>query len=175
MKPDFPALTTPRLLLRAMTAEDIPALVKYANNPKIAERVLNIPYPYREHDAIFRMSKVLQGFNRNTHFSFAMILTAAQELVGEIGLYPMPENKQGQMAYWVAEPYWGRGLASEAVAAVLAFGFSALSLDLIFAECKRDNLGSIRVLEKNGMRAVGTGRSVEQYYLRNEEKQEPKT
>lgn len=161
---DFPELSTTRLLLRAMTEADIPALVKYANNPKIAERVLNIPYPYREYDAIFRMSKVLQGFNRKNHFSFAMILEETQELIGEIGLHPLPGGKQGQLAYWVAEPYWGKGLATEAVAAVLDFGLFTLSLELIFAECKRDNLGSIRVLEKNAMQAVGTGRSVEQYY-----------
>lgn len=163
---DFPELTTSRLLLRAMTPADIPALVKYANNRKIADRVLNVPYPYREHDAIFRMSKVLQGFNRKTHYSFAIILKETSELIGEIGLHPLPGNKQGQTAYWLAEPLWGQGLVSEALAAILDFGFSTLELDLIFAECKRDNIGSIRVLEKNDMKAVGTGRSVEQYYRR---------
>lgn len=62
-----------------------------------------------------------------------------------------------------------QGLATEALAAILKFGFQERQLQLIFGECKLDNIGSIRVLEKNHLRAVGTGRSVEQYYIKEED------
>lgn len=166
---DFLILNTNRLQLRVLEDGDLPALVRYANNRKIADRVLNIPFPYRQTDAFFRLSKVQQGFAKKSGFSFAIIHQAEQELVGEIGLHPLPNGTQGQVAYWIAEPYWGQGLATEALAAILKFGFQERQLQLIFGECKRDNVGSIRVLEKNHLRAVGTGRSVEQYYIKEED------
>ena len=165
---DFPLLTTKRLRLRVLESGDLPTLVRYANNRKIADRVLNVPYPYREPDAVFRLSKVVEGFKKRTHFSFAIVHQSAAELIGEIGLHPLPNGTQGQVAYWIAEPFWGQGFATEAVQAVLAFGFQELALELIFGECKQDNVSSIRVLEKNRMRAVGTARSVEQFYIKRE-------
>ena len=169
---DTPALITDRLQLRRLEENDLPALVRYANNRKIADRVLNIPFPYRQLDAMLRLGKVRQGFQQRTHFSFAIIHLEAAELIGEIGLHPLPNNTQGQVAYWIAEPYWGQGLATEAVQAVLSFGFQQLHLQLIYGECKRDNLASVRVLEKNKMQAVGTGRSVEQYFIKQEDWEE---
>ncbi|MEO0873508.1 MAG: GNAT family N-acetyltransferase [Bacteroidota bacterium] len=165
---DFPILNTSRLQLRVLEEKDLPDLVRYANNRKVADRVLNIPFPYRQVDAFLRLSKVRQGFANESGFSFAIIHQAAQELVGEIGLHPLPNGTQGQIAYWIAEPYWGQGLATEAVAAILKFGFQERQLQLIFGECKLDNAGSIRVLEKNHLQAVGTGRLVEQYYIKEE-------
>ena len=165
---DRPSLYSPRLCLRVMSHEDLPALIKYANNSAVAERIINIPYPFREPDAAMRLSRNLQGFNRKTHYTFAIVLRETDELIGEVGLHPLPNRTQGQLAYWIGEPYWGKGLATEAVRAVLSFGFNDLALQLIFAECKVDNFGSIRVLEKNGMTAVGRGQAVEQYYLKAE-------
>ena len=58
----FPVLHTPRLLMRKITVGDIPSLVKYANNKKISGNIINIPYPYEEPNAVFRISSVHQGF-----------------------------------------------------------------------------------------------------------------
>ncbi len=58
----FPELNTKRLKLRKIQVEDIPSLVKYANNKKISDHILNIPYPYQEPDAVFRISYIVQGF-----------------------------------------------------------------------------------------------------------------
>ncbi len=101
---DFPVLNTPRLCLRVLEQEDFPKLVRYANNRKIAERVLNIPFPYRELDAVFRLAKVRQGFKKG---QFSIIDQSVGELVGEIGIHPLPDGTQGQVAYWIAEPFWG--------------------------------------------------------------------
>lgn len=51
----FPELTTNRLKLRKIQVDDVSSLVKYANNKKISDSVLNIPYPYQEPDAVFRI------------------------------------------------------------------------------------------------------------------------
>ena len=59
------------------------------------------------------------------------------------------------MGYWIARSFWGRGYATEAASAFLAFGFRELGLHRIWAWCIAENLASARVLEKIGMRQEG--------------------
>ncbi|MBC9932550.1 GNAT family N-acetyltransferase [Chitinophaga qingshengii] len=164
----FPTLYTPRLILRKIDAADIPALLKYANNKKISDYVLNIPHPYQEPDAVFRISYVWQGFKQQNRFVFAIILKDNEELIGEVGLH-LDNNKQvAQLAYWVGEPFWGKGMATEAVKAVLRFGFQQLNLQQIFADCKQENTASVKVLTNNGMINDSMTGSILQYYLTQE-------
>lgn len=164
----FPTLYSPRLILRKIDAADIPALLKYANNKKISDYVLNIPHPYQEPDAVFRISYVWQGFKQQTRFVFALILKDSEELIGEVGLH-LDNNKQvAQLAYWVGEPFWGKGLATESVRAVLHFGFHQLNLQQIFADCKQENIASMKVLTNNGMINGSVTGSILQYYLTGE-------
>lgn len=144
----FPELHTERLHLRQLNIDDVDALVRHANNPRIAENILNIPYPYREHDAVFRISFVVQGFKERKRFVFAIIDKSTNALIGEISLHL--NGNMAQMAYWLGETFWGQKLTTEAVAAVLQFGFERLELELIYAECHEDNIASHKVLLKNG-------------------------
>ncbi len=160
----FPALHTPRLHLRRIEVEDIPALVKYANNRKISEYILNIPHPYGEPQAVFRISYVVQGFKNRTRYVFAIVPKASGELIGEISLHL--ENKTtAQLGYWVGEPFWNQGIATEAIGAVLKFGFEKLYLGLIYATCHEENGASGKVLLKNGLMRHHTNGSVEQYRI----------
>lgn len=146
----FPLLHTPRLKLRKIDIDDISSLLKYGNNQKISKYVLNIPYPYTEPDAVFRISYVVQGFNKKSRFVFSIVLKESQEFIGEISLHHMDDGKSAQLAYWLGEPFWNRGIVTEAIEAIVAFGFEKLNLTLIFAECHIENLASQKVLEKNG-------------------------
>ena len=148
----FPMLHTPRLTLRKLEVEDLSSLVKYANNKTIADNIINIPHPYREPDAAFRMSYVVQGFKQKTRFVFAIIWKESGELIGEISLHLLDKNTpHGQLAYWIGEPFWNRGITTEAVEAVLDFGFKKLNLDLIYADCYAHNIASQKVLLNNKM------------------------
>ncbi len=164
----FPELHTPRLKLARLTADDIPALVRYANNRKISDQVLNIPHPYDEPDAVFRISYVLQGFKSKARYVFAITLRERAELIGEIGLHLDNGGKIAQLGYWVGEPFWNKGIASESVKAALTFGFGKLGLDLVYATCHIDNPASARVLEKNGMTQRSINGNVAQYVLSKE-------
>src|SRR5215203_5117272 len=119
----FPELNTKRLTLRQISIEDVPSLLKYANNKKISDNILNIPYPYGEPDAVFRISYVVQGFKNKARYIFAIIFQESKELVGEISLHLDNRKNIGQLGYWVGEPFWGKGIATEAAKAVLKFGF----------------------------------------------------
>jgi [ribosomal protein S5]-alanine N-acetyltransferase len=163
----FPLLPTPRLLLRQLTADDIPALVRYANNPNIARYVLNIPHPYGEPEAVFRIGYVVQGFKAKSRYVFAIYHKQRGEIIGEISLHLDSLQPIAQLAYWVGEPFWGQGIATEATAAILQYGFYKLGLAFVFAECVEENAASQRVLLKNGMEKMGTSGAVLQFKITN--------
>lgn len=165
----FPLLNTERLKLRKIKAEDIPSLIKYANNKKIAEKILNMPYPYSEPQAVFRLSYVSQGFKNRSRFVFSIELKETQEFIGEISLHLEIQNNKAQIGYWVGEPFWNRGIASEAVKAVLEFGFETLNLEKIYGTCAVKNIASGKVMENNGMKNINTNGAVGLYEIKKEE------
>jgi len=166
---DFPELYTDRLKLRKIQVEDIPLLVKYANNKKVSDYILNIPYPYQEYDAVFRISYVQQGFKANARYVFAIVLKETGEFVGEISLHLDNQKNMAQLAYWIGESLWNNGFVTEAIKAILKFGFENLNLDLIYATCEEDNTASMRVLQKNGISNTGISGSVYQYTIKKQE------
>lgn len=62
---------------------------------------------------------------------------------------------KAESGYWLAEYHWNNGYITEAVKAVIAFGFEQLNLKRIFATHFVDNNASGRVLEKAGMKKEG--------------------
>ncbi|MEO0733100.1 MAG: GNAT family N-acetyltransferase [Bacteroidota bacterium] len=150
----FPKLFTERLTLRKLEPEDLPRLVRYANNRKIADYIANIPHPYREPDAAFRIGYVLKGFKEKSRFVFAIALRESGEFIGEISLHLTdPARKHAQLAYWLGEPYWNQGYATEAIGAILTFGFDQADYALIYGDCRPENQASTRVMQKNRMQA----------------------
>lgn len=164
----FPRLYTQRLCLRKLEPDDILALVRLANNRKISDHVLNIPNPYSEPDAVFRISYVFQGFKNKARYVFAITLKETGEFVGEIGLHHTNSREEAQLGYWIGEPFWNHGFATEAIAAVLKFGFTQLNLKLVFATVNMDNAASAKVLLKNGFIRFGPEESVIQYRITKE-------
>ena len=147
----FPQLTTDRLLLRKLTVADLPTLIQNVNNPDIARQILNIPYPYGEADAVARLHLVNQGFENRQRYVFAITVQGENEVIGEIGLNINKEHNHAEFGYWITESHWGKGIASEATAAILKFGFEQLKIHKIFATHFEDNPASGRVMQKNGM------------------------
>ena len=165
----FPELNTPRLTLRKIQVEDIDALVQYANNRNISDHILNIPYPYQEPNAVFRISYVVQGFKNKTRYVFALVLKARAELIGEISLHLDNDKSKAELGYWVGEPFWGKGIATEAAGAILQFGFEKLGLPLIYATCHAENNASAKVLLKNGVTQHNVNGNVILYWITKQE------
>lgn len=147
----FPELHTERLHLRRIRLSDFNSLIRYANNEKISDQIINIPYPYKEEDAVTRMNFVLQGFQNQERYVFAITLKDQDELIGEIGIHLDKTNDSAQVGYWIGETFWGQGIVSEALAAILKFGFEELNLNKIYATHYPDNIASGRIMQKNGM------------------------
>lgn len=170
---------TPQLKLRRMELSDLPSLIKYANNKKIAANIFNISYPYKESDAVFRYNVILQGLENENRYIFAITYKTHNELIGEIGLNIDKEHNRAEVGYWIAEEFWGQGIATEALGAALSFGFKSLKLNKIFATRFLDNVSSEKVLTKNGMikeaeliehyKIDGVYKSINQYRLTKKE------
>jgi RimJ/RimL family protein N-acetyltransferase len=147
-----PVLETERLFLRAPKLDDAKIIARLANNRKIAEMTTLIPHPYGIDDArawIESLSEEGQGW------TFA--ITAKAEggaLIGACG-YGRRHEDEPEIGYWISEPYWGRGYATEAVRAVIDHLFSVTDLDALDAGCRVTNLASRRVIEKCGFQWTG--------------------
>lgn len=148
----FPLLRTDRFILRQLRIADFPSLVQHANNRKIADRIINLKFPFREPDAAFRLAYVNKGFKQKTHYCFAII--HEEMCIGEISLHLTKDRTGAELGYWLGEAYWNQGFVSEAIPAVVNFGWERLSLQRIQASCDTDNLASQRVLEKSGFREL---------------------
>ncbi len=151
--------------LRPWRLDDAPALVKYANNRKIWLNLRDLfPHPYTPDDARAFLERAvgaacapLSGVSPPT----VLAIATAEEAIGGIGLSPNQDVHRltAEMGYWLAEPYWGRGIMSEAVAGFADYGFEQFGLVRIYAEPYAYNAASCRVLEKAGFVLEGRLRS----------------
>ena len=87
--------------------------------------------------------------------SWTVVDQATQEIAGEASLGLLTETGEFEAGYILSRSYWGRGLGTELLKGLLAYGFSKLSLNHIVAVTHPDNAASIRVMEKCGMTFVG--------------------
>ncbi|MEO1625864.1 MAG: GNAT family N-acetyltransferase [Bacteroidota bacterium] len=147
----FPELQTARLCLNQLQAADIPRILRYANEQKIADMTQNIPHPYSEESAIFWINNAHQGFVRADQYTFAIRLEEDRAFIGGVGLRLASKHRRAELGYWLALPFWGQGYMTEAVAAVLQFGFEQLKLHKIHATHLEENLASGKVMQKCGM------------------------
>jgi len=161
----FPKLSSTRLHLRQANNADIPTLVRYIDK-SISDQIINFPHPYTEQDAIDRLAFIQNGFLNKQRYVFAICLQNNEKLIGEIGLHLNQENNTAETGYWIAQPYWGKGIASEALALAITFGFEQLDLDKISATHYLDNMPSGKVLINNGMVKTAI---LEDYYMVNNE------
>jgi RimJ/RimL family protein N-acetyltransferase len=139
-------------MLRSLELKDAQRIAALANNWKIASMVSRVRHPYTEEDARSFLAQVNSPSARRHVFA----VTRDNVFIGCIGIERLkPDSGDLGLGYWLGEPCWGRGLASEAGRAIVAFGFGALGLSRIMAGHFVDNPVSARVLEKLGFRYIG--------------------
>ena len=146
-------IRTPRLTLRPFNEGDIDAMVALLNDWEVAQWLAIPPFPYRRADARFYVDHVRANHEAGPATEFAIALTEGDGVVGSIGL--RMKSADAAIGYWLGQPYWGRGYASEAVGAVVAYGFGSLGLERLEAETDPENQRSERVLAKLGFRPIG--------------------
>ena len=139
--------------IREWRMDDLPALLKYANNERIAINLRDrFPHPYSE-EAGRRWLEYLAVEKPVT----AWAIEVGGEAAGSIGLqlHSDVERVSAEIGYWLGQPFWNRGIVSEALRAVTARAFDRFSLTRIYALPFADNAPSVRVLEKAGYALEG--------------------
>jgi RimJ/RimL family protein N-acetyltransferase len=155
----FPRLATERLLLRAFVPADASTVERLAGAWQVAETTLTIPHPYPPGAAAAWIETHATGWDSGKRLTLAIcVAEPPQELVGAIGLTLAGEHAHAELGYWIAAAMWGRGYATEAARAVVAFGFATLGLHRIHARHFVRNAASGRVMQKIGMRLEGVHR-----------------
>ncbi|KEO90446.1 hypothetical protein EH31_10180 [Erythrobacter longus] len=142
---DRPQLTTENLLLRRPNEDDIGAIIDAVGDWEVACRLARVPHPYGEEDARFFLEHVVPS-----EWTWAITLKGSDQLIGAVGLTPEETADTAELGYWLAKPYWGRGIATAAARAVVSFGLDQLRLPFIKSGYFVENPTSGRVLQKLG-------------------------
>jgi ribosomal-protein-alanine N-acetyltransferase len=135
-------------VLRPFEPGDVHVVEREASRVEIA-RMMAIPHPYPKGGAAAWIARTQPGRD------FAIELRESGEVVGAITITAQKEHGRASLGYWCAVAHWGRGYATEAVRAVIDYGFRDLGLNRVWAQCYGDNPASRRVLEKVGMTYEG--------------------
>ena len=162
----FPEIITERLILKELKAVDILDIVKFASNKNISVFTLNIPFPYSEKDAIYWINLANQGFKNGTNMIFGIRLKPENKFIGGIGFSIEQRFNRAEIGYWIAEPFWRNGYATEATKAVIEYGFVNLSLNKFTSSHFSKNAVSGKVMENSGMFKEGV---LKEHVLKNSE------
>lgn len=142
-----------RSTVRSWRAGDADALVRHANNRKIADNLRDrFPFPYTKKDA----REFLRTARRQAPETFFAI-DVDGSAAGGIGfvLQTDVDRVSSEIGYWLAEPFWGRGIVTEALVAMSAYAIDRHGLTRLYAVPFADNAASSRVLEKAGYHLEG--------------------
>jgi len=138
------------LILRKWKESDAEALLKYAGNPKITAMM-------SDGFASLATPKGAAKFIAFANSGEDKIYRAIElngEVIGGIGVSVQTDiyRKNAELGYWLAEPFWGKGIISEAIRIMISEAFEQLDITRIFARPFHTNKASHRVLEKAGFR-----------------------
>jgi RimJ/RimL family protein N-acetyltransferase len=146
-------IETERLILREFRLDDWSDVVAYWSDPRYQRfypEIADVEGAVR--DLVGRFVAAQAEQPRRT-WQLAIVTEADARLIGNCGVRVNdPDLAEGNIGYELNPRDWGHGYATEAARAILDFGFAELGLRRVWAECVADNVGSVRVLEKLGMR-----------------------
>lgn len=168
-------IETERLILRPFNEQDCEAMFRIQSNPEMTRYTPDEPWKSIE-DAyaflnfatrLYKNDKIIEGFR----YFFAVVESASDKVNGYCGLGgPEFDRTLTEVFYSIDCPCWGKGYATETTKALLKYGFTNLNLNKIVGFADKDNIASIRVLEKAGLERIGniTGLPEENKYFNGE-------
>ncbi|ODT67749.1 MAG: hypothetical protein ABS75_22930 [Pelagibacterium sp. SCN 63-23] len=141
-------LSTARLVLTAPTMAHAAAIAELCNNANVHKWMARLPFPYGLEDARFFIEQIVPS---DEEACYGLILDGA--LIGVVGLHLL-EGQPAELGYWLGEPYWGHGYATEAAQALIAAARSAGAIELR-SRARSTNMASRNVLSKLGFVETG--------------------
>lgn len=141
-------LQTPRLILREFHLKDAENFYALNLNPNVVKYTGDPPF-----QSISEAEEFLKNYNPYAAYGYgrwAVIEKETGKFIGWCGL--KFDGKETDIGFRFFEEHWGKGFATESAKACLAFGFTKLKLEEIIGRAMHENLASIKVLEKIGMK-----------------------
>jgi RimJ/RimL family protein N-acetyltransferase len=134
--------------IRNFTSADASSLATYANNHNVSRFMRDrFPHPYVLHDAVDFIQNV-----REQSPCVTWAIEVNSEAAGSIGIMPRTdiERISVEIGYWLAEPFWGRGIMTEVLKSLTPWAMNEFQLTRIYALPFASNAASCKVLEKAG-------------------------
>lgn len=146
----FPVLETDRLILRKITKHDIKDLLFLRSNADVM-LYLDTAKANGTREIKDLITKIDTGLKMNTAIGWGISLKDTEELIGTISYHRIEkDHHRAEIGYILKPAYWQKGITSEALTSIIAYGFYKMNLHSIEATVNPANKGSIRLLEKSG-------------------------
>ena len=145
----LPILRTERLILRAPRTADAPDIFRaYAQDREVCRYLIWAPHQSVAETREF-IRQCIEESSAGSRFPWVITSRTNDELLGMIEL--RVHGFKADVGYVLARPFWGNGIVTEALSAVMAFAFSMPNIYRVWALCDVANTASARVMEKAGM------------------------
>ncbi|MGC6769804.1 GNAT family N-acetyltransferase [Enterococcus sp. LJL51] len=160
-------IETPRLKLRPFTSADNHAMRKnWISDPAI-QKMYSEPTYHTTTEVADLLKKWIDSYQSNTYYRWAVCLKETNECIGQIAYFLIDDaNHFGELEYCIGSAFQNKGYMTEAVHAVLAFGFETVQLNKVQICHKSTNMPSKRGIEKSGFTYEGALR--EYFYIDGE-------
>jgi len=148
---------TDQIHLSEIQPSDQAAVLEHLQEKEIYDRTLRIPYPYTEADFqawLQIVEKTSEQQGQRVHWA---IRNEVDFLIGGCGFdsFQVGKSHRAEIGYWLAKPFWGRGIMTAVVRRACEFAFAEFGLVKIVAHVFADNAASAKVLEKCGFQQEG--------------------
>ena len=157
--------------LRTLKDSDAESIQINANDKAVVRYLSCLPFPYKLKDAKFFINLTKKNLEEKSAYDFG--IEYDNKIIGMISLCHLDKKaKNSEVGYWLGKSYWRRGIAKEALALIINFGFNKLKLIRISAKVYEPNIASANLLEKFNFKREGIlrkqafkdNRLVDEYY-----------
>ncbi|KAB7709080.1 GNAT family N-acetyltransferase [Bacillus aerolatus] len=164
MEKEFPIIETRRLILREVTTEDANDMFNYLSDKNVVKPMGLVPCQ-KVKDVWDEIRWYKSIYKEGTGIRWGITLKDAGKVIGSCGFLNMlTKHYRAEVGYELSKGYWGRGIASEALEAVVKYGYQHFQLERIEALIEPSNLPSQKLVEKQGFRREGLLRHYEFTY-----------
>jgi len=154
---EFPILETERLKLRKPEISDARDVLVFRGDPIVQKYDDPIIHTIQEAETF--INELLDEYRAQEGISWLLELKDQKTVIGGFGFHHWDQyHRRAEAGYGIAHAYWGQGFGSEALKAMLRYGFETMNLNRIYARTIADNHESVRLLERNGFQREGTQR-----------------
>lgn len=158
---EFPILETERLILRNITKTDAISIFKYLSDSEVMKYYGLEPFKSVQ-DALDEISWYESIFNEQTGIRWGISLKDNDKIIGSCGfLNTVSTHRRTDIGFELSKEYWGQGIGSEAIMAIIHYAFEQMNIQRIQALIEPLNIASQKMVEKAGFLQEGLLRKYE--------------